>query len=177
MEKILIYFFMGISLSMDAFSLALSLGTTLPNKKEIQKTSLAVGIFHFFMPLIGNRIGKIFQKHLLGKANVLTSIIFLFLAIEMFINRNKEDEEQTLTIATILLIAFTVSIDSLTVGFAFGLTNEIILLASTIFMIVTAVITYIGFYLGKKMRNQYKKGAVYIGILIMLFISLKYLLS
>ena len=49
----LIYFFTGIGLSMDAFSLSLSLGTTNPKKSIILKTALIVGLFHFIMPLLG----------------------------------------------------------------------------------------------------------------------------
>ena len=47
----------GISLSMDAFSLALAYGISGITKKEIIILSLIVGIFHFCMPLIGLALG------------------------------------------------------------------------------------------------------------------------
>ena len=59
----LIYFFTGIGLSMDAFSLSLSLGTTNPEKNIILKTALIVGLFHFIMPILGYFIGYSF-KHI-----------------------------------------------------------------------------------------------------------------
>ena len=47
----------GISLSMDAFSLALVYGMIgMPYKKKIV-LALIVGIYHFIMPLIGLLIG------------------------------------------------------------------------------------------------------------------------
>ena len=61
MFKVLIYFFIGISLSMDAFTLSLSIGTTSPKKKNQLLLSILIGSFHFFMPIIGNKIGNIFQ--------------------------------------------------------------------------------------------------------------------
>ena len=46
-------FLIAIALSMDAFSLSLAYGTLGLTKKEVNKLSVIVGIYHFFMPLIG----------------------------------------------------------------------------------------------------------------------------
>ena len=48
----------GISLSMDAFSLALLYGTYGLAKNEEITLSIIVGLFHFFMPLIGLFFGN-----------------------------------------------------------------------------------------------------------------------
>ncbi len=50
---------LAISLSLDAFSLALSYGIFNIEYKIKLKTSLITGIFHFIMPLIGNKFGNI----------------------------------------------------------------------------------------------------------------------
>ena len=171
----LIYFFMGIGLSMDAFSLSLSIGTTNPSKRNIIKTSLIVGIFHFIMPIIGY-ILRLYLNTKIGKVNYLSSILFLILAIETYINRN-EEERSILTNINILLIAISVSIDSLTVGLALGLNNELIYHASTIFSIISSIFTYLGLTLGKRLRNKYKKLSNYIGIIILILLSLKYLIN
>ena len=171
----LIYFFMGIGLSMDAFSLSLSIGTTNPSKRNIIKTSLIVGIFHFIMPIIGYILG-LYLNTKIGKVNYLSSILFLILAIETYINRN-EEERSILTNINILLIAISVSIDSLTVGLALGLNNELIYHASTIFSIVSSIFTYLGLTLGKRLINKYKKLSNYIGIIILILLSLKYLIN
>lgn len=171
----LIYFLMGIGLSIDAFSLAISLGTTNPNKKDIIKMSLTVGIFHFIMPILGYIIG-LYLNTRIGKMNYLTSIIFLILAIETYKNRNEEDSS-ILTNINILLIAFSVSIDSLTVGIALGLNNELIYLAATIFSLTSITFTYTGLSLGKKLRNKYKSISIYIGITILLLIAIRYLIN
>ena len=76
----LIYFFMGIGLSMDAFSLSLSLGTTNPSKKNIIKTSLTVSIFHFIMPILGYLLG-FYLKNTIPKVNYLTFILFIILLL------------------------------------------------------------------------------------------------
>ncbi len=171
----LIYFFTGIGLSMDAFSLSLSLGTTNPNIKTIIKTSIVVGIFHFIMPMLGYFIGNAF-KYKIPNINLLTFILFLLLAIEMY--KSKEEEKTSiLNNITILLIAFSVSIDSFTVGIAFGLNNEFIIISSIIFALTSLIFTYLGLTLGKRLKNRYKKKAVYLGITLLLIVAFKYLIN
>ena len=171
----LIYFFTGIGLSMDAFSLSLSLGTTLPKKNIILKSALTVGLFHFLMPLIGYFIGNAF-KYKIPNINILTFVLFLILSIEMY---KTKDEEKTniLNNITILLIAFSVSLDSFTVGIAFGLNNEYILISSIIFSIISSLFTYLGLILGKKLKTKYKTLSTYIGIMLLLIVALKYLIN
>ena len=171
----LIYFFIGIGLSMDAFSLSLSLGTTNPSLKSIIKTSITIGIFHFFMPIIGYIIGLYFNTKI-NNPNIFTSIIFLILTYEIYRNRN-EEETSILTNINILLISISVSIDSLSVGIALGLNNELIYLASIIFSIISSIFTYTGLILGKKLNSKYKNISTYIGIILLLIVALKYLIN
>ena len=171
----LIYFFIGIGLSMDTFSLSLSIGTTNPNNRSIVKTSITVGFFHFFMPIIGYIIGLYFNTKI-NNTNILTSIIFILLAIEIYRNRN-EKEKSILTIINILLIALSVSLDSFSVGIALGLNNELIYIASTIFSIISSIFTYLGLTLGKKLNSKYKNISTYIGIILLLIVALKYLIN
>lgn len=175
MLQTLIYFFIGISLSMDTFSLSLSIGTTSPTQAQIVKTSIIVGIFHFIMPLLGSTVGNVFSYTLL-KTNYITFAIFLVLAIQMYLNRNSEDKADILTIFSSILFAISVSLDSFSVGIAFGITKESTIISGTIFAIVSATFTYLGLKLGKKLTEKYQKKTIYIGIVLMLMIALKYLL-
>lgn len=171
----LIYFFTGIGLSMDAFSLSLSLGTTNPRKKTIIKTSIIVGVFHFIMPILGYFLGYAF-KYRIPNINILTFVLFLILSIEMYKSKNEENNS-ILNNLNILLIAFSVSIDAFTVGIAFGLNNELVLISSTIFSIISLIITYLGLTLGKTLKTKYKKFSTYLGIILLLIVAIKYLLN
>ena len=112
MNDTLIYFFMALGLSMDAFSLSLAYGTTnIPMKKKLL-LSISVGIFHFFMPKLGALLGNELLLDYLTKANFLVGIIFLILGVEMFISR-KDDKKGIITnFLSILIFSFRVSIDS-----------------------------------------------------------------
>ena len=171
----LIYFFTGLGLSMDAFSLSLSLGTTNPRKKTIIKTSIIVGIFHFIMPILGYFLGYAF-KYRIHNINILTFVLFLILSIEMYKSKDEENNS-ILNNLTILLIAFSVSIDAFTVGIAFGLNNELVLISSTIFSIISLILTYLGLTLGKTLKTKYKKFSTYLGIILLLIVAIKYLLN
>lgn len=176
MYNYLIYFFMGISLSMDAFSIAISIGTTSPKKRIIQKTSIIVGIFHFIMPQIGFQLSKILPIQYIKNTNYITSLILALLAIEMIKDKNKKEIPILNSMKNILLLAFSVSVDSLTVGFVYGLNNENRFLSSILFMIVSYIFTNLGLNLGKKLKDKYQNIATIIGIILMIMISIKYLI-
>ena len=58
MQELVSILLIGISLSMDTFSLCLSLGALNSTKNKLYLLPLMVGVLHFFMPLLGNVIGK-----------------------------------------------------------------------------------------------------------------------
>lgn len=174
--KILIYFFMAIGLSMDAFSLAIAYGANNINKIKIIILSAFVGIFHFLMPYIGSIIGsKIFL--IMEKSNFIISIVFFLLALEMYKSRNEEYDGILTNMMSLIIFALTVSIDSFSVGLALGINENELISAFIIFSIVSAFFTYIGLTLGGYLATKYGKKANYFGVIILLFIGIKYLVS
>ena len=161
---------------MDALSVSISIGTFIKNKKDIIKQSIIVGIFHLIMPQLGTIIGETINDKLLIKTNMLTSIIFLILAIQMKLIKEDNKEIKINNIITYLTIALSVSMDSFSVGIALGLNREPVLLAAIIFMICSTIFTYIGLILGKKLREKTNDKANKISIIIMIIVSIKYLI-
>ena len=62
MSSFLTILLIGISLSMDAFSLALVYGIQGMSKRDKIFLSLIVGVYHFIMPLIGLTFGTILDN-------------------------------------------------------------------------------------------------------------------
>ena len=81
----------AISLSMDAFSLALAYGTLNINKKDIYKLSLVVGIYHFIMPLLGLFLGNIILKYV-SNPDIIVFLILFIIGIEMIYETFKEED-------------------------------------------------------------------------------------
>ena len=89
-----------------------------------------------------------------------------------------KEEKKTiiLNIVTSFIIALTVSLDSLTVGIAFGIDKEKNILAPILFSILSSFFTYIGLSLGKQLEKNYQKKAKIFGNILMFIVILKYLI-
>ncbi len=166
-------FLVAISLSMDAFSLALSFGT-LPIKKKVRIIiSLTVGVFHFFMPIIGTILGSMFLKAVHVEVDFLEGIIFLYIAIMMFKDYKEESHEKLdISFIGIILFALGVSLDSFGIGFAWGGNILSTMKSSFIFSIISASFTYLGLNLGGKLNDFIGEHSILVGAIIMLILAI-----
>lgn len=173
MQEILTIIIIAVALSMDAFSMALGIGTRNISKKKSLFLAATIGIFHFFMPIIGILLGAKIVHVLHWSEHLLFSIILIFLAIQMLLEARKEEESnQKLTFFNIYLISFGVSIDSFTVGIGLSSFTSNIFLATTIFTIFSAVFTYMGLIVGKYASKLLGNYATYFGAGILILLAL-----
>ncbi len=166
----------GISLSMDAFSLALLYGTYGLSKKDELMLSTIVGLFHFFMPLIGLLFGNVIFRYLVVDSNFVVGIIFGLLGIEMFISSFRSEEVKILIgFVPFLLFGLSVSIDSLTTGIGLSSISDNYLMVSSIFMFFSAFFTYLGLKLGGFLSDKFGKVATMFGGSLMIFLAFFYI--
>ena len=171
-----VIFLVAISLSMDAFSLSLLYGTLglKPNKELL--ISIIVGIFHFFMPIIGLIFGKVTVNLIDTKIDRITGIIFIGLAVEMLLSINKKDDIKELTgIISLFFFALAVSVDSFFMGISLGINNTNIILSAFIFMITSMIFTLVGLKIGNKIKIKMGNLSTIIGSIILLILGLIYL--
>ena len=163
----------GISLSMDTFSLSLSIGTFIKTKKETIIMSFLVGIMHFFMPLIGIFLGNKILLFLKLNVNHLLGIILLFICMEMIIDLFKKDEKLfELNLLNIMLISFSVSLDSFSTGIGLNAVTNNYLLAGITFSVCATAFTYLGLLIGKYSNDRLGMYANLIGIIILLLVGI-----
>ena len=175
--SLIVIFILAVGLSMDAFSLSMIYGTLDLPKKMQKLMSIMVGIFHFFMPLLGYEIGELILKVIKINPDILVGIIFIILGIEMLLSLKKEEQIKILTgIVSVLFFAFTVSIDSFSIGVGFGVANVNILLPCLIFSITSAIFTYLGVILGKKLSNKFGSITTLIGAIILIVLGINYII-
>ena len=74
-----VIFMLAVGLSMDAFSLALIYGTLNLRSKMHKLMSITVGVFHFFMPILGYQIGELILKLIKINPEILVGVIFIIL--------------------------------------------------------------------------------------------------
>ena len=173
MHALFTMFLVGISLSMDTFSLSLCYGTlNLSNKKTIL-LSIIVGIFHFFMPLFGLTIGNLIINNLVIDGKYLILLIFSVLGVDMILEAFKEKEKTLLTtFLGILLFAFSVSIDSFSTGIGLNLMTDNILGSLIIFTLTSSIFTYFGVKLGKVLNTKFGKISNIIGGIVLIFLGI-----
>lgn len=166
----------GISLSMDAFSLALIYGTwNISNFNKII-LSIIVGFFHFFMPLLGVFFGNIITKYLIINISLIVAIIFLIIGFEMIISSMKEKEEKLLVnILGFIVFGFSVSVDSFTTGIGLNIINSNYFEVSTVFCLVSGLFTYVGLVLGNRIGSMFGRLSTVFGGLVLIILGVVYL--
>ena len=174
MQQFLIYFFIALGLSMDAFSLAIAFGTNKLSIKKELLLSAFVGIFHYIMPLLGTIFG-VKLNFIIHGSNILVGMIFLILAAEMYTSIDEKKKGIITNFLSIIFFSFTVSIDSFSVGIALGITQNYSHLAFLTFSLVSATLTLTGLLVGKYLSQKLEKKAIYFGIAILVLLSIKYI--
>lgn len=172
--SILITLIIAVSLSMDAFSLSLAYGTLNLTKKNIIKLSTIVGMYHFFMPLLGLLVGQAVFKILPIESDLIVFIVLVIIGIQMLLEKDKS-EVKIMSFIELLLFGLAVSIDSFSVGIGLKSINSNYFLAALIFAITSFLFTYIGLYLGKKINNLIGKISTILGGITLIIIGICFL--
>ena len=166
----------AISLSIDAFSVSVSYGLLNIKKENIIITSILVGLFHFFMPLLGLKIGYIISTVKYINTNLILVLVLFIIGLEMLksINENEIPEKRQNFLES-LIFAFLVSIDSFFIGVGLNAITTHTILASIFFSIFSFSLTLTGFLLGKYITKKSKKQAKIIGIFIIFTLIIYFL--
>ena len=135
-------FLIGVALSMDAFSIALSIGTAHLSKNRFILIPIVVSIMHFVMPLIGLFLGNQILSVININPKIIMTIILLYLAFLMYKDRNNDKVTKINSLLSIFLYALSVSLDSM------------------------------GLILGKYSQKVWKEKASLIGIILLILISI-----
>lgn len=174
---VLLVLLVAVSLSMDTFSLSLVYGTLNMIKKQKYTLSMIVGIFHFFMPLIGMFIGSYILSFIKINPEIVVGIILIFIGFQMFIETLKEEIEiKGLKIIDFILFAFAVSIDSFSVGISLKTIYENYLFSVSSFAICSFLFTWFGLAIGNKVQKSLGKYATMIGGIILVIVGMFYIL-
>ena len=164
----------GISLSMDAFSLSLLYGSKNISCKKIYKLVSKVGIFHFIMPLLGHFLGNGILILMKISSSILMFLMLTIVGIQMIIDSFKD--EKNINSDGALLFALAVSMDSFSIGLSLGNLVNSLFLAPLVFMIISALSTYIGLKLGVLINKKIGKYATLIGGIFLILIAIVHIL-
>ena len=187
---------LGIGLSADAFSVALTDGLTYVdiNKKKSFFIAFVFGFMQALMPLIGfwlveaaeqiagsvagSNVGATMSKVVCWIAFSLLVFIGGKMLIESIIELKKPDEEKEpkhFSIKEVILYGFATAIDALAAGVALhaGLSTTItVWLHTSIILVLTFSISLVGLFLGKQivklLKGKYEISGIIGGIILIL---------
>ena len=151
---------------MDAFSIALGLGTMKFNKIKKISIALLVGIMHYIMPTLGLFISDSLSSIFKLNFNIFIIIIFIYSGFLMILDKNSGDRIIEYNFINIFLLAFSVSVDSFSVGLGLKAYNIVFFIPAIVFFACSFVITYLGLLIGEYSTKHLKEKAPILGGLI-----------
>ncbi len=180
----------SVALGTDAFSLALGLGTTGVRLRRILEISLVVSVFHVFMPLIGLIIGDFLGRVVGNVATVTGALVVIFIGLQMlwesvrpqlarlgFARKTGEDKKPDLQVVTgfwaMAVLAGSVSMDALSVGFSLGTFKANLATTVLVMGVVAGVMTATGFFSGRQLGAWFGTKAQTAGGIILLIIGVR----
>ncbi len=178
---------LGTGLAMDAFSVSLANGLNEPQMKK-NKMSLIAGtfaLFQIFMPLIGwycvhSLVEKFkqFEKFIPWIALILLAYIGGKMLIEGLNEKEKKENNKSLSYKDLFIQGIATSIDALSVGFTIAELNfPFALIEALIIGLTTFFICIIGLILGQKFGTKLENKASILGGLILITIGIEIFLK
>ncbi len=177
---------LAVSLSMDAFAVALCKGLALKriNFKNCLIVGAWFGIFQGMMPLIGYLLGSTFADKITAIDHWVAFILLALIGGNMIKEALSEDEDcqdDSLGFKTMIVLAVATSIDALAVGVGFAFTDfkpdYFVYIAFVMIAIITCVLSAIGVKIGNIFGTRYKSAAELSGGIILILLGLKILLE
>lgn len=147
----------AIALGLDAFSLGIGIGLRGIRYRHIVKLGVVIGIFHIVMPIGGMLTGNLMSAVLGNWATIVAGVLLIMLGAHMIINSFKEEEMQLLDHRKfwgLMLLSFSVSVDSFSVGITLGMFKTPFGLTVLLFGILGAIMAMLGLSLGKKVSQS-----------------------
>ncbi|MBO8157969.1 manganese efflux pump [Thermosyntropha sp.] len=190
-EQLITVILVAVVLGMDAFSLSMGMGLNGVSRKYEIKFASTVGVMHIIMPLLGLSLGLAAGKILGVWAGRLGAVILVYIGINFLRHGYRDIRGETISFAeakkrlkkngeiiqddlkTILVLAFSVSVDALTVGFSLGTLGMPIVVTVVIMGIVAGFMTFLGFIGGRIFSRIVGSYAQIAGGIILLGLAVK----
>ncbi|MFD2922931.1 manganese efflux pump MntP family protein [Halobacillus naozhouensis] len=143
---------LSFALGMDAFSVSLGMGMQAVRLKHAFFAGIVVGLFHMFMPGLGIILGSWLSSNASTWAAVAGGFLLFGLGCYTIFASfaEKRSAAHSLVGAGLWIFAISVSIDSFPVGFSLGLHQTAIIVSVLSFGVVSTVLTWAGFVLGRR---------------------------
>lgn len=174
----------AVGLAMDAFAVSIISGAIF---KELHiryalRMAFFFGAFQGLMPLLGYAAGNTFADQIISIDHWIAFALLVGIGSKMIYEGFKiSDLEKKppvpANLIALLALSIATSIDALAVGFTLTLITDYIFRAVATIGVVTFVISYIGYELGKRFGHFFENKIEILGGIILIAIGIKILIS
>jgi manganese efflux pump family protein len=175
--ELLTLILMAFALGMDAFSVGLGMGMFNLRLRQILKIGITIGIFHVWMPLLGMIAGKFLSNQFGTIATYIGGGLLLVLGVQMIWSSFKKEDSSVITPVGfgLMVFAFSVSLDSFSVGLTLGIYQAKTVLVLLCFGVAATFLTWVGLLIGRKVQHWLGGYSEALGGSILLAFGLKLL--
>lgn len=175
----------AVGLAMDAFAVAIAVGTRLPRLtyRHYFRLSFHFGLFQALMPILGWFLGRSVEKYISAFDHWVAFALLAAIGAKMLLEsfRHKGDVEMMLSDPTrkwsLMMLSVATSIDAFAVGLSIALLNINIAVPAAIIGVVALLFTAVGMRCGRSLGERIGSKAEFIGGLILIGIGIKIVLS
>ena len=172
-------FLIAVGLAMDAFSVSITKGLVMKSTvKHALIIALFFGVFQALMPVGGWISGIQLETFVSTAAPWIAFILLSIIGIKMIyegIFSKEDDDGDNFSLKEIFVLAIATSIDAFLVGITFAFLKTPIVEPIVIIGVVTFILSFIGFYIGKRIGYLFEHKIEILGGLILILIGLKIL--
>ncbi|RDW20536.1 manganese efflux pump MntP family protein [Oceanobacillus chungangensis] len=154
-RELIALIFMAIALGMDAFSLSLAMGMQELRLKRVALIGFTIGIFHILMPFIGILLGKVISGQIGDMTTIAASLLLVAIGAQMIFSAFNHQAKKLIQPYGfgLIIVAFTVSLDSFSIGLSLGLSGAKTFLVLILFGASSTILCWIGMILGRKVHG------------------------
>ena len=157
----------SISLAMDAFTVSMMYGISMP-KGNIKKQSFIAFYFGFFQALMP----------FLAYDHYIAFIFLMIVGINMLKDAFSEEETNyNFKLLDLTILAFATSIDAFAIGMTFAFLEVAIYQALLIIGIITFLLCLFALQIGRYLNNKFQNKALIFGGIVLILIAFKTLLE
>lgn len=173
---------LAVSLSMDAFAVAICKGLAFGRIRLRQAlvVGLYFGVFQAAMPTIGYFLGMGFRQYIESFDHWIAFGLLAFLGVRMIIEAVRGGEEEvssSLDIREMTLLAIATSIDALAAGISLSVLDASIGTAALFIGIITFTLSVAAVYIGGYIGAKFKKPAELAGGAALVLLGIKVLID
>lgn len=173
---------LAVSLSMDAFAVAVckGLATQNPDKKQAFLTGAWFGTFQALMPTLGYLLGSAFERTIAAYDHWLAFFLLGSIGVNMIresLSNESAEVDASFAFRPMLVMAIATSIDAMAVGITFSFLKVSLLRATALIGITTFILAAGGFRIGSLFGAHFKSIAERCGGIVLILIGFQILLE